>query len=68
MVRTVESYGTGGGQKYAVMHEGASVPPDFARTFRGLSDPELLEEIALGRGGDDFQEAARGEAARRGLR
>lgn len=53
--------------RWSVLHEGAMLGPDYSRTFAALGDRELLEEIELGKGGDEFQAAARAEAARRGL-
>ncbi len=64
----VEGIRSGGGRwSVARNSNGTDRSPDFARTFAGLKDAELLEEIAGGRGGEDFQAAAIEEAGRRGL-
>lgn len=67
MVKVTEAPGNTGNGKFTRIRNGESVAPSFARTLGVLGNAELLEEIAGGRGGADFQEAARAEARVRGL-
>lgn len=50
---------------YSIVGPDAYRPPDYDRVVRQLSDAELESEVAGGRGGPGYQEAARAELARR---
>jgi len=50
------------------MNKGPSKGPDYRRVVRLLSDEDLAQEYADGKGGPGFQEAVRAELEARVLR
>lgn len=55
------------GERRYMLRTGNEKPPQYTRTVRALSDRDVIEEIALGRGDAGYQQALRDAATDRGL-
>lgn len=59
---------TNGVPSYPVTPEGREVPPSYDRVVRSLSDSDIDDELQVGLGSPEYQQALRDEAATRGVR